>query len=78
MAGLLGRHPVSALTVLAVGGSDCQTHLLFECAVEETAHRVCLPAGGFAWSLQRCAVGPSEQGQNLGRLGPIVQSIEGE
>ena len=56
--GLKRAQAVSALIVSAPGGIDTQTHLLFECAAEEAAHRVGLPAGSFAKFLERGAAGP--------------------
>jgi hypothetical protein len=68
--GLLGCHTVGALAIVAWFGNDAQTHLLFECAAEEAAHRMSLPTGGLPKFPECCAAGSSEQGENLGRLGP--------
>ena len=70
-----GFDGVAALTVVAVGRSDGQPHLLSDCSREKAAQRMRLPAGRFD-QLLRCGAARSLQHvHNLGRFAALAHTV---
>jgi len=70
-----GLDRVAALPVLALGGLDCQAHLLAQRTADESAQAVRLPAGGLQQLLGRGASLPLQQAQDRLGLAALADAL---